>query len=158
MIQSKNKLLFGESGRNVFELLPSVSIEEKSEFYKQEGHFFFRKKDSNEEIYLHFDAAPLGFLSIAAHGHADALSIILHVDGNPILVDPGTYVYHTDKEWRNYFISTLAHNTICIDHLNQALQGGPTLWLQHYRTQVANLIQTEKIESVTASHNGYNSI
>ncbi len=44
------------------------------------------------------DAAPLGFLSIAAHGHADALSFILHVDGSPILVDPGTFMYHTHKE------------------------------------------------------------
>jgi hypothetical protein len=149
-------LLFGESGRKTFELLPSHNLEEKSEFYKEEGHFFFRKKDNDEEeIYVHFDAAPLGFLSIAAHGHADALSIILHVDGNPILVDPGTYIYHTDKEWRNYFISTLAHNTICIDNLNQAVQGGPTLWLQHYKTEVSDLIQTNECESVTAEHNGY---
>ncbi len=154
----KNKLLFGELGRNTFESLPLVPTDEKSEFYKEEGHFFFRKKENGNEIYLHFDTAPLGFLSIAAHGHADALSIILHIDGNPILIDPGTYIYHTDKEWRNYFISTLAHNTICIDHLNQALQGGPTLWLQHYKTQVSELIQTEKIESVTASHNGYKAI
>jgi hypothetical protein len=44
------------------------------------------------------DAAPLGFLSIAAHGHADALSFILHVDGSPILVDPGMFTYHTHKE------------------------------------------------------------
>ena len=154
----KNKLLFGESGRNVFESLPLVSVAERSEFYKEEGHFFFRKKVNGNEIYLHFDAAPLGFLSIAAHGHADALSIILHVDGNPIFIDPGTYIYHTEKEWRNYFISTLAHNTICIDHLNQALQGGPTLWLQHYKTQVLDLIQTEKMESVTASHNGYKAL
>lgn len=155
----KNKLLFGESCRDAFGLVPSVPIEEKSEFYKEEGHFFFRKKDNNnDEIYLHFDAAPLGFLSIAAHGHADALSIILHIDGDPILIDPGTYIYHTHKEWRNYFISTLAHNTICIDHLNQALQGGPTLWLQHYKTQVSDLIQTDKIESVTASNNGYEAV
>lgn len=154
----KNKLLFGESYRNAFGLLPRVPIEEKSEFYEEEGHFFFRKKENGKEIYLHFDAAPLGFLSIAAHGHADALSIILHVDGHPILVDPGTYIYHTDKEWRNYFISTLAHNTICIDHLNQALQGGPTLWLQHYKTQVSDILQTDAMESVTACHNGYKEV
>jgi hypothetical protein len=152
----KNNLLFGEPGRKTFEQLPSHNIEEKSEFYNEEGHFFFRKKDNDEEeIYLHFDAAPLGFLSIAAHGHADALSIILHVDGNPILVDPGTYIYHTEKEWRNYFISTLAHNTICIDRLNQAVQGGPTLWVQHYKTKVSDVIQMNECESVTASHNGY---
>lgn len=151
----KNKLLFGDSCGKGFEELSSVLIDEKSEFYKEEGHFFFRKKNNTEEIYLHFDAAPLGFLSIAAHGHADALSVILHIDGDPVLVDPGTYIYHTGKEWRNYFISTLAHNTICIDRENQAVQGGPTLWLQHYKTEVADLIKTNECESVTASHNGY---
>ncbi len=151
----KNKLLFGESCRKAFESLSPALTNEKSVFYEEEGHFIFRKKEDKEEIYLHFDAAPLGFLSIAAHGHADALSIILHIDGNPILVDPRTYIYHTDKEWRNYFISTLAHNTICIDRSNQALQGGPTLWLKHYKTEVSGLIQADEIESVTATHNGY---
>lgn len=153
----KNKLLFGESGKKIFEQLPSVKVEEKSEFYKEEGHFFFKKKYKEEEIYLHFDAAPLGFLSIAAHGHADALSIILHLDGNPVLIDPGTYTYHTEKEWRNYFISTLAHNTICIDESNQAVQGGPTLWLRHYKTKISKVTQDNTCESVTASHDGYKS-
>ncbi|MGB6122684.1 MAG: heparinase II/III family protein, partial [Bacteroidota bacterium] len=44
---------------------------------------------------LVFDSGPLGYLSLAAHGHADALSIVLNYDGRPFLVDPGTYAYHT---------------------------------------------------------------
>lgn len=154
----KNQLLFGSDGREKFESLITVSKTEKSHFYIKEGHFIFKKKEANKDIYLHFDAAPLGFLSIAAHGHSDALSIILHIDGNPILVDPGTYTYHTEKEWRNYFISTLAHNTVCIDKLNQALQGGPTLWLNHYTTKVLKAEQNNDNELVSASHNGYKNI
>ena len=42
---------------------------------------------------LVFDAGPLGYLGIAAHGHADALSVLLSVAGQPVLVDPGTYSY-----------------------------------------------------------------
>ena len=88
---------------------------------------------------MHFDAAPLGYLSIAAHGHADALSFILHVDGQPVFIDSGTYTYHTEPEWRQYFIGTLAHNTIRINQKDQAVNGGPTLWTKHYKTSIIDL-------------------
>ena len=39
-------------------------------------------------------AGPHGFLSIAAHAHADALSVEVRHGGVEILVDPGTYCYH----------------------------------------------------------------
>lgn len=154
----KNKLLFGESGRNAFESVPSVSIKEKSEFYKEEGHFFFRGEKNDDEIYLHFDAAPLGFLSIAAHGHADALSFILHVGGQPFFIDSGTYTYHTESLWRNYFMGTLAHNTIRINKLNQATIAGPTLWLKHYHTKVLKTESNEEYDLVRARHDGYENI
>ena len=154
-IDLKNELLFGKKGIKRFDSLPKKHLLEVSKFYQEEGHFYFKKQDQNKEIYLHFDTAPLGFLSIAAHGHADALSVLLHVDGDPILVDPGTFTYHTEKDWRNYFLSTIAHNTICIDNQNQATQGGPTLWLKHYKTKVRHVETGDTTDVVLASHNGY---
>jgi len=151
----KNQFLFGEAGKAVYESIPDNTYNESSQFYKDEGHFIFRKKDRNREIYLHFDAAPLGFLSIAAHGHADALSFILHVDGHPVFIDPGTYTYHTEPEWRHYFIGTIAHNTIRINDRDQAVNGGPTLWLKHYRTRIIDLKLSEVADSIKATHNGY---
>ena len=32
--------------------------------------------------------------------------------GVDILADPGTYCYHGEPEWRSYFQSTIAHNTV----------------------------------------------
>jgi hypothetical protein len=153
----KNWLLWGRSGFDKFNNIQLKEFQKKSAFYIQEGNFIFKKQGegSDKEIYLHFDAAPLGYLSIAAHGHADALSIALHLDGDPILVDVGTFTYHTHKEWRNYFISTLAHNTICIDGKNQAYQAGPTMWLKHYKTDVIKAIQMDDTEMVSAKHSGY---
>ena len=58
------------------------------------------------------DAGPHGFLSIAAHAHSDALSLEVRVGGVDILADPGTYCYHGEEEWRDYFRSTIAHNTV----------------------------------------------
>ena len=130
-------------------------FEESSKFYSAEGHFIFRKKENDQEIYLHFDAAPLGFLSIAAHGHADALSFILNVDGHPVFIDSGTYTYHTELEWRRYFIGTLAHNTIRINQKDQAVNGGPTLWIKHYKTSIINMELGGDIDRIKATHNGY---
>lgn len=157
-LDSKNLFLFGTKGKDLFELIPDISFEEKSIFYAEEGHFIFKEKDNNSEIYLHFDAAPLGFLSIAAHGHADALSFILHLDGQPFFIDPGTYTYHTEPIWRNYFIGTLAHNTIRINKLNQATFAGSTLWLNHYKVEVLKTESNEDYDLVKAQHNGYKNL
>jgi hypothetical protein len=145
----KTNLLLGNKS-DVFKQLKS-EYNPESVFYPDEGHFIFR----NKNIFLHFDTAPLGYLSIAGHGHADALSVILTVDGIPVIVDSGTYTYHTHKEWRKYFAGTLAHNTICVDNENQAKLMGPTLWVRHYRTTVLKYESDSKKDFVLAEHNGY---
>jgi hypothetical protein len=151
----KNQLLFGEKGERIFFDTPEYLIKQNTKFHPSEGHFIFRKQNDDKEIYLHFDAAPLGYLSIAAHGHADALSFIMHVNGLPIFIDSGTYSYHVDKIWREYFVSTMAHNTICIDNQNQAIHAGDTMWLNHYTTSILDVQKTEEYESVSAIHSGY---
>lgn len=153
----KNQVLFGEAGKKIFDAIEHNNSIVKSNFYTNEGHFFCKAKNESGEVYLHFDAAPLGFLSIAAHGHADALSFILHVDGQPVFVDPGTYTYHTAPEWRNYFVSTLSHNTVRINKKNQAEFAGSTLWLNHYKCTVIKAESDDETDIVKAMHNGYKS-
>jgi hypothetical protein len=144
------------NGKSVWEQFRYHRAPSRSAFYEKEGHFIMRKHGDNEkEVYCHFDAAPLGYLSIAAHGHADALSLIVHIDGYPFLVDPGTYAYHTHAEWRKYFVSTLAHNTVTINNTDQAQLSGPTLWLNHYKTFVHKAKTSAECDMVSASHNGY---
>ena len=83
------------------------------------------------EIWCRCDGGPHGYLSIAAHAHADALSVEVRYGGVDILADPGTYCYHGEPEWRSYFRSTIAHNTVELDGRNQSRDGGPFLWLSH---------------------------
>jgi len=154
----KNQVLFGNSGKEIFESLPQNGMTRNSAFYHKEGHHIFRNQKNGKEIYLHFNAAPLGYLSLAAHGHADALSFILNINGHPIMVDPGTYSYHVSKKWRNYFVSTMAHNTICIGGRNQAEHAGDTMWFDHYRCQLIEGKHNGILDSVTAEHNGYGRI
>ncbi|MDR3626452.1 MAG: alginate lyase family protein [Ignavibacteriaceae bacterium] len=154
----KNYFLFGHEGKEKYNNLESGKSGVKSKFYNEEGHFIFKNIFKDKEVYLHFDAASLGYLSIAAHGHADSLSFMLNIDGKPFIVDPGTYTYHSEPEWRKYFIGTLAHNTIRIDGKDQAVIGGPTMWLNHYKSKVIKTEQNGQRELAAGTHNGYNKI
>ncbi|MGW2707852.1 alginate lyase family protein [Streptomyces sp. NPDC001356] len=87
-------------------------------------------------IWCRCDGGPHGFLSIAAHAHADALSVEVRHDGVDVLADPGTYCYHGQPEWRRYFRSTLGHNTLQLDGGDQSVSGGPFLWTRHARSRV----------------------
>ncbi|WP_214401529.1 alginate lyase family protein [Pseudonocardia lacus] len=88
------------------------------------------------EVWCRADAGPHGFLSIAAHAHADALSIEVRHDGVDVLADPGTYCYHGEPAWRSYFRSTRGHNTVELDGTDQSQSGGPFLWTRHARSRV----------------------
>ena len=76
---------------------------------------------------LVFDAGPLGFGSLAAHGHADALSLNLW-EGEDLLADAGTGSYHGEPSWREVLRATAAHNTATIDERDQSEARGLFLW------------------------------
>jgi len=103
-----------------------------------------------------FDAGPLGYPSIAAHGHADALAICMAIDSRWWLVDPGTYSYHGEPHWRNYFRGTAAHNTVVVDNKDQSLSGGAFLWINHARA-VLSSVETDSNgwQSAHGRHDGY---
>jgi hypothetical protein len=112
--------------------------------------------DSAEELWCRCDSGPHGFLSIAAHAHADACSIELRHDGVEILTDPGTYLYFGTSESRRYFRSTFGHNTLEIDGQDQSVSGGPFLWTNH---ATARLLELENDDDAprrwSAEHTGY---
>jgi Heparinase II/III-like protein/Heparinase II/III N-terminus len=118
-------------------------------------HLLGSQFGEDDEVLLTMDTGALGYLSIAAHGHADALSLRLSVCGQPILVDRGTYAYNAEPAWRRYFRSTLAHNTVCVDGTDQSAYGGPFLWLKHARTQLESFASDDMAGHVEAWHDGY---
>ncbi len=157
----KNQLLFQEDGKALFDKLKKREVTQlESAYYPFEGHFIFRKRKENKEIYAHLDVAPLGYLSIAAHGHSDILSFLITINGNPFFIDSGTYSYHTEKKWRNYFVSSKAHNTITIDDLNQAFHASDTMWLNHYNPKVLshNMSLANGIENVVGTYNEFSDV
>lgn len=107
------------------------------------------------EIWCRCDGGPHGFLSIAAHAHADALSVEVRCDGVELLVDPGTFCYHGDPVWRQYFRSTAAHNTIEVDGVSQSVEGGPFLWSSQTDAVVDHFEPDGPVQAWTAHHAGY---
>lgn len=119
--------------------------------FAEGGYTVWREPSPRGTQLLVFDHGPLGHLSIAAHGHADALSIWLHVGSQTVLTDAGTYLYHTGGTERDLFRSTAIHNTLTIEDENQSVIAGPFNWSRHARAQV---IATDE-NCVTACHDGY---
>ena len=113
---------------------------------------------SSPEIWCRCDGGPHGYLSIAAHAHADALSVEVRYAGVDILADPGNYFYPGEPAWRSYFRSTIAHNTAELSEQSQSSAGGPFRWLRHARSREIEVIDDGDIASWTAEHDGYGSL
>lgn len=102
---------------------------------------------------LTMDVGPLGYLSTAAHGHADALAVTLSDRDGEIIVDPGTGSYCMNPDWRTVHRGTRAHPTVCVDDVNQSVIGGPFYWRRHATTTVRSVDLERGV--VDAEHDGY---
>lgn len=87
-------------------------------YFIQRSHWGDTSAPFRDAHFLIFDCGPLGD---GGHGHYDLLSVEIAARGRPLVVDPGRYTYseHGPENWRRWFKSTAAHNTVCIDGLDQ---------------------------------------
>jgi hypothetical protein len=135
--------------------LPARSAPPRLAFFEG-GHYLLGADfDTPREVRIAIDCAPLGYLSIAAHGHADALAFTLSAGGRELLIDPGTYAYHTQREWRDYFRGTLAHNTVRIDGVDQSVSGGNFMWLAKARARLVAHVPQAAPQRCVGEHDGY---
>ncbi len=120
--------------------------------YDKGGYFVINNKTNN----ILFDFGKLGFGSLAAHGHADSLMFLYCYKGHEFLIDSGTYIYNINKEKRNYYRSTNAHNTLCYMKKNQSEILGPFLWGKKCESKIDDFYEDNEKVMIEASHNGYN--
>ena len=107
--------------------------------------------------HLVFDAGRHGFLN-GGHAHADALSITLTVQGQPLLIDPGTGTYTMNSALRDLMRSTAMHNTVVVNGQPQARPRGAFHW--HHATDArSTLWQSEtRFDYAEGRHDGYGPI
>jgi hypothetical protein len=117
-----------------------------------------RSSDPLGETFLVFDHAPLGFGSIAAHGHADALSVWVSVAGQPLLIEAGTYLYHAQPEWRQRLRATRVHNTLAVEGLDSSVPSGPFNWRRDLRANCEIVrVRSDRLYLIEAQHDGFES-
>ena len=76
------------------------------------GGFYVIRSDRHYAI---IDAGDNGRGGLGGHSHNDTLSFELYAFDKTFIVDPGSYLYTADPQWRNRFRSTAYHNTVMID-------------------------------------------
>lgn len=118
------------------------------------GYTAIRDEFRDRKVFMLFDHGPLGYLSLAAHGHADALSIWLHIDDQPVLVDAGTYTYGSSGQWREYFKSTPAHNTLSVNGESSSVMASSFNWSQKAEVKMTRSRRDQAV-FLEAEHNGY---
>ena len=69
--------------------------------------------------YLAVTNGVVGTNGFGNHKHNDQLGFEFHAGGQPLFVDPGSFVYTSDPDARNLFRGTGYHNTVMVDRAEQ---------------------------------------
>lgn len=144
--------------RHPFQLPTFARPQTRPNLFPDAGLAFLRDLDGRaDELWVRCDHGPHGYLAIAGHAHADALSIEVRHAGIDLLVDPGTYCYLTDPVARRYFRSTVAHNTLEIGGADSATYGGSFLWLDGPNAEALSIegLDSGTVARWRARHDGY---
>ncbi|HMP89043.1 MAG TPA: heparinase II/III-family protein [Kiritimatiellia bacterium] len=89
----------------------------KSRLFPDSG--WWRSDSGDFDVLATFGGA--GFHGWGGHAHNDLLAICVDHEGQPVLVDRGTWLYTSNLEGRRSFRSTSSHNTIMIDQCEQRI-------------------------------------
>jgi Heparinase II/III-like protein/Heparinase II/III N-terminus len=103
-----------ELAASIFNRTDFLAPAETCASFHDGGYFIQRSGWDDGARYLVFDCGPIGD---GGHGHYDLLSIEVAANGRPLIIDPGRFTY-TENE-RRQFKGTAAHNTVCVDDLDQ---------------------------------------
>jgi len=142
--------LAGKEGMEIFNSLEASIPLNLSRGFPEGGYYVMRTGWDADAKYMLFKCGPH-----AAHGHADALHIEMYCSGESCLRDCGTYTYNGPWEWRTYFRSTRAHNTVVVDGESQSVPHRVFRWLKPANTRTLSWIISGGFDYVEAEHYGY---
>jgi hypothetical protein len=118
------------------------------------GYTAIRDRIGGHRYHLVFDHGPLGYLSLSAHGHADALALWLTVDDQPVFIDAGTYLYYSAGSVRRQLRESAAHNTVLVAGVSQSRASGAFTWANKATGRLLSWSPWPRW-SATGEHDGY---
>jgi hypothetical protein len=148
--------LTGPDGIAAFDALrPAPPPTARSRVFPAGGYAVMSTGWERDAHQMLVDVGPIGCAVSSGHGHADLLSVQCSVFGAPAIIDPGTHCYSGDSKWRDYFRSTVAHNTVTIDGESQADASGPFGWRRRPHVRLREWHSTPDFDFLDAEHDGY---
>lgn len=147
--------LLGEAGWNSFDAIAAEVPSNDSCAFASAGYFVYRSGWSPDDSHSVFDCGGLG-APTGGHGHADALSLVLFSEGHNLLIDSGTGAYNAKPEWREYFRSSAAHNTVVVDGRDQSDQAGTFRWSTQAPAGMLSHRILGQLHCAEGEHAGYN--
>jgi hypothetical protein len=155
--QEESLWLMGLDAWSIFNSMTTEPPTQLSHSYEKDGYFIQRSGWNADDSHAIFDCGGLGIIR-GGHGHADALSFTLFSGGQQLLIDPGTSVYNCAPEWRNFFRSTAAHNTVVVDRESQSHPGETFAWNRKANAHLHKHIVSASIEYIDGEHDGYSAL
>jgi len=125
--------LLGTGGLQAWDNLP-VGHKVCASVLPQSGYVAAASGNDEEADWLLFDAGPLAdglhhdATPSVAHGHADALQLLLFQQGRPLLVDSGIESYGGQRRWVDHFRGVSAHNTLEVEGAPWVRTAGRLAW------------------------------
>jgi Heparinase II/III-like protein/Heparinase II/III N-terminus len=144
--------LLGEQGVSDFDAIEAKSSGMDSIAFPDAGLYVMSCSERKMQAVI--DAGPQGALR-GGHGHADALSLTVHAEGQQLLGDPGTCEYVGAEEERDHFRGTASHNTLQMDRQNQSDPQGPFAWDSLTSATAKTWITGQRFDLFIGSHDGY---
>ncbi len=146
--------VFGEEGYKIWQdLEENCLVNIGSQAFPDAGWYIMR----SDKNYMFVCCGPNRQNGNGGHCHNDKLSFELCIDGEDIIVDPGTYVYTAAPKWRNRFRSTAYHNTVVVDNREQNSFNPKKLFSMgsDAEVEVNEWRITNEYDFLDAEHSGY---
>ena len=146
--------LLGVKGLCSFDKIDAKEPQQESIKFPTGGYYVMRDGWSRESNYLLFDCGPHGMAN-CGHAHADALAFNMAANGRTFLIDPGTFTYTGALEARNWFRSSLAHNTLTVDRQSSSIPGDTFTWKTITSCEGLGWIEHKRFAFVSGLHRGF---
>lgn len=121
------------------------------------GYFIFRSGWKPDDSFFMVTGTNLERGENSVHSHYDVGHLELQVEGEDVLIDTGRYLYNSVSQfdWRIYFSSTKAHNTVLVDDHTMGEHPDVIPSARGVRIFCHNFEPGGEYDYVRISHNGY---